>query len=399
MIAKSARLASVLVFMSVALVACPDKHKGHSSSKNVRKVKGDPYIFVRGTSMNGNQPLSEDVVTDGSRWNVYLSGFEEDYQETTSFEEAKRKQTPENMKHERRSTTFQAHEEGDVIRLSGQVLGSKFDFKFKKNSDKTIILDEMFSDGEKQTFDDSEETKLLHTSVSHDKTAMSFLFYDRTPGKRMTVAFNFVREPKTVLESLKRTVGRFKFWFGEDVKVGWPRAKPVTVEVCMNGQPQTYAEFTEYAVRQWSLVLDDRLPLKSRRNSACPPFSDLNTHTTTYLREWIEMQSADDATLGMTLTLGDLNRGVIVDSDVFYLLEEIQQVFDDLKTGENISTESVARTSYVDSNYRRTAVHELGHLLGLHHQFDPLYPSIMSYDRRVDTIRDYDRRAIRALYE
>jgi predicted Zn-dependent protease len=49
---------------------------------------------------------------------------------------------------------------------------------------------------------------------------------------------------------------------------------------------------------------------------------------------------------------------------------------------------------------RKTSLHEIGHFLGLHHQFNPAIPSIMSYaEKNESKLYDYDVKAVQHLYE
>jgi hypothetical protein len=401
---SSFRFSCILAMISAVLVACPGKkHPEEHPNKNIRKIKGDPYIFVKGTAMNGNKPIPRDMLTEGSKWTILFNGFKEELQEQSSLDEVKKQQTPRDPKPAdggKDSNSFEVQMKGPHVVLSGKAFGSTFELRFRPADENSLILDEFISDGEKTAYDGSDGTTLLHTSSSEDRTAFSLLFHVTTTGERMVLAMIFKRQftPSRV-QSLNRTAGHFKFSFGEDVKVGWPKEKPLKLEVCLNGQPLRYAEFSENAVATWSRALGDKLKMISERNVACPPFSDLQTHTLTYLRDWIELESADDSVLGLTTSVADLENGRFIDSDVMFFLEEVQQALDKLKTGLDISSERAVRMKLPDTFYERTAIHEMGHVLGLHHQFDPDYPSIMSYDPNVRDIQMYDRRAVKALYE
>lgn len=116
----------------------------------------------------------------------------------------------------------------------------------------------------------------------------------------------------------------------------------------------------------------------------CPPFSDLN-----FTGIYIVDEFAPSA-WGETLSVGSRSSQSIVDADVFLYLRNYRKTWD--KMGLSYEDLKVSN-SYT---FYETMTHEIGHLLGLSHNF-AVSPSIMSYsdDRRFSI---YDKAAIRALY-
>ncbi|NJM10455.1 MAG: matrixin family metalloprotease, partial [Bdellovibrionaceae bacterium] len=114
--------------------------------------------------------------------------------------------------------------------------------------------------------------------------------------------------------------------------------------------------------------------------------------------EWIEI-AGDGAVVAQTLFLAGEGQKELIDGDIFFLLGELQEAVDKVAPGRQITDPMFMISPKLVDSILQTNIHEMGHLLGLHHQFDPSISSIMSYkdDRR--GLQDYDVKAIQALYE
>ena len=86
--------------------------------------------------------------------------------------------------------------------------------------------------------------------------------------------------------------------------------------------------------------------------------------------------------MGTTYISGNLFQGKIIDADVMIWVKE---------------NEKFGTTLENTSNLQATVAHEIGHFLGLDHQFDKNITSIMSY-ARVTYVTSYDTEAIARLY-
>jgi predicted Zn-dependent protease len=89
--------------------------------------------------------------------------------------------------------------------------------------------------------------------------------------------------------------------------------------------------------------------------------------------------------LGVTFTTLDLVNYSHIDSDILIFEKDLEAV-------------SRNRPELLIPELTRTLKHEMGHFLGLDHQFKDEIHSIMSYRPSDDELFDYDKKAILELY-
>jgi hypothetical protein len=231
--------------------------------------------------------------------------------------------------------------------------------------------------------------KPIHVSVSEDKSNISFLnsFANRTnPNDFGLFTFYFQIGPainlKTKAEANK---SMSRYVYIRPYAPRWNVKKTVEVQICSDFAPEIQSEI-HASLKEWYNVLDRRLDINITTPKVPKPFSDLNSHCINAIDGYLQNTNPRHQTLGYTLVALNHNTNHIVDSDILILTKEFAK-------------KGVAFEDPRNTNIRNLVfIHELGHLLGLDHQFDGT-ESIMSYDYKLGPrVYRYDIEAIQHLY-
>jgi len=228
-----------------------------------------------------------------------------------------------------------------------------------------------------------EEIDLLHYSLHLEKDAMSFLFRIELPelGPGI-VSFSFGVNYNQH-DNLEMTDQAFNYILGPGAMVGWDQQEELLIELCDQGD--SYDALFAESMALWQAPLQDRLTLLARKSTGYPPFSDLNNHCIYLIDDRLVIQQQESAIPGLTTSIFNQTKNKIIDSTVFIWLAEWGKFLN------NLPKEKLSQKKLL------VLAHEVGHLLGLDHQFKK--PSVMSYEHEnLKGLTDYDRRAIRALY-
>ncbi len=392
-------LANALLLL---LTACPSKNS-HQSSGEIIPVKGDPLVFIKGTQGDTESGLPLSLLSENTEWTIYSRGFRATKQEQP---QATQEDLEEDNSAPDDSFVASLEESVEAFHLqgphesNGQVPYYYFEpvesregqltFQFVPK-DSRLHLTALYV-GKNKDFK-VEQVKVHHYSVKDDQSAFSVLVSLNSIGLDSLISFEFTRKQDTGFLSQKLDAA-YNYMFGPGIKMTWDQSKEHKITICNQNSIGEYAEVAKESVLRWKEgPLENRLRYTvSDAPETCPPFSDLNTHSILHVKGWIAVYKEGAQLAFATMTPNFYSQN-FVDGDVMFLESEWEEGLE----GKSLVDEEILSNANVQKAYRITITHETGHLLGLHHQFDPAIPSMMGY-KDVDRLTTYDWNAIQALY-
>lgn len=337
-------------------------------------VVGDPANFIAGT--NANQTL--DLSFFDSVKEVYLFQAYIFTNQLVANDEANEPKSQEDLEEQEKprehegvpAFPFKVRRVGDKVALENTNLGLSINL-----SRTQAILKEK---------DQQSLMKVEHSSVSRDNNVISIAMYGREGDDQALWVIYLAREikPRTV----KTLPNNYPYLLGFGKKVRWEKADRRPLEICVTGEDKV-AKMVEMAGEQWQKALGDLMnaPVKMATNPK--PFSDLNQSCVYVVDNYFTYPNPEIANYGITMPVIEFNGDVrLIDSDIVLLAKEFE------KSGYKMTDK------ILDATLWYTIIHEMGHYLGLDHQFDGTR-SVMSYDVTDMLLTDYDKKAIRALYD
>jgi len=357
----------------------PEKKKSKTSFERLILTHGDPMSLVLGSELNAQPFLKEDTL---DAWNGVKMGTWVVFRQTTPSDEVKEKTNIEEGQEATKkndteeldgASTWTFEKTGaDSYRLKMEK--QKLFFNWRKNQQGLLEFV-----GIKDL-----PVSVLHYSVNEQKKLMSFLLKKEDASYGTVLIKTSFYKPTGSKKAVEETDPQFNYLLGEGVKTTWP--EDLTLSVCGALSPEHRAHLNlinEAWVRQAKIgqrkFTLDPTPQKK-------PFSDVNNHCILFTDAYEFTVTKTSFVGGVTIPTLDPSSQAILDSDMIIFTKPFQKHFG-------------RYPDYLDEMLRNTVLHEMGHWLGLDHEFDAdaKYKSIMSYEG-IDGVQPYDLEAIEKLY-
>ncbi|MGE0527936.1 MAG: matrixin family metalloprotease [Bdellovibrionales bacterium] len=387
----------LVLVTTIVTIGCPRPHKKKHQSSPIVKIKGDPMAFVRGTSMRRESTIREEAVDLNAYYQVNVFGFSNEVDnERDNYDAKVKEQAPPDgsdaseSEKALKASTFRFVKTGTSLYELVPVYTGVFKFSFEVRKGHLHLT----QIGQANSDDHTRDFEVLHYSSTPNEETHSALILESDSQHKvlMDIAFSkMLPSPRPV----QRTNLPYNYLAGKGVRVGWDQKQPLTVTFC-SGAPTQYKWFQE-GIADWAKALNGRLSIAEQQRSDCPPFSDVNVVSYNHISEWVEILDVYQFTAGQTHLITDYSRGVIRQARVFILDGEFQQIVSSQEPSLKVTDPRVLGHANFQQWFLRTAKHELGHVLGLHHVFDGT-TSIMAYEQESTQLADYDVKAIQGLY-
>lgn len=370
-----------ILLLATHLLACG---KGKSSSKKPSPqvsryfIHGNPEELIAGSSLNMRTFLRLDVLDEFQ--NFELSGY-------ASFSQRSPRKEFKDWKEVEKENSTELSEEEDLTKEEpitwrfDKILDNSYQLHQTSGSRRDSLRFKVRDGGLELDSMNGFPVTVKHYSLKNDKKAFSFLFTVNDPEYGLTLSsVTFTarsQEPKE-----PQRIGDFSFLFS-NFAIKWAEAISIDATGPLN-------ELTKGTIRQslsaWFTKSTDAAthPVGLTFSENFPPFSDLNHHGITIVPSFRAESGERFVVKGLNLSAVDTSTWSLVDSDIFIFAASADQPYNGASD--------------------RTIVHELGHFLGLGHEFAKresgasLYSSVMAYLHASDDVTERDREAIRALY-
>lgn len=368
-----------LLSMAFILVACPAKPKSRGSDVRV-VVLGDPMKVIEGATLKPeiNMDFFKDlkilVLTESfmfvqkQKYSLSSDGSHimNEQAPPTAESDTKNSEVRLNVKIVHRTEgikpSIELTADGETIVLTNERVDGKLFAYYKSAGDKDVV-----------------QAEVLHYSQTPDGQFMSLLTSHVDVESGVTLMAIYFRKD---MDLEKRAVAdtKYNYFYGAGIKTLWSKDKPVEISLC-GKNAQSLIQMTESRASEWSEAMAPGQILKVKESQAeFFPMTDLNQQCLYYIDSYMVDPDPRLGIFGLTNMVA-FNTPHFVDGDMLLFKQEFLKY--DADKPEVISG---------------TILHEIGHFLGLHHQFDGT-ASVMSYDNQYKSLTDYDKKAIQALYK
>ena len=368
---------------------------GYTNKSGKLINQGSPNRMFAGARLNKQIPSLDELKKLFNKNSLLSMGMYINKTREIDKDEYKKRQTSSGKDKTKieYNNTFKLEEKGELVVLSAVDKSTGYPSIIFKNLDgKLEIVALKFQNG-------VVPAKLVNYSFSKRKKASSYLIELREKSREgfyeYLYRFDFLNTVNRKVD-LANADKSYSYLYGNGVKVRWPNAKRINLNLCGSFTPkkkERYLSALTKAVKKWNT--NTEITIKSRvLRTNYPPINDLDTQCVYVVRGFaLNKSSTSPGTPAFVSPVGDLDSRKLIDADLV-ILDDVYDFYEDMFIKQAPS--ALAALLHLNKVLTGTMIHEIGHFLGLAHQFDGTL-SIMSYDRDRSFSR-YDAEAINALY-
>lgn len=398
--------------MIFSLAACGSKKEkkdvvASTGEKQTVFIKGDIKALYEGTELNKTSFLTLDNYKD---FDNFLRVEYRVYKNFDLAQTEKQKKAFQKMSEEERSKQLK---KGQLSKKENVADNTQFTYFFVKDDktgniiytdnkesiqlifqvdrDRSLNLSKLKFKGEKEDLEISFD--VLHYSVDEKKQNFSFLVKpEKFKELEALYIFKFSKDTKKKLVGLSQKP--YEYFLGPTKKAVLRENSKISL--CTKNDSWMNNE-VEDAFAKWNLHMPkDYLKFEIKRQY--PPVSDVNTKCIYIIEDYAMTDPEGNSVInGQVFATINVNTREIVDTDMMISIEEWKKNFeyrDGLGSIDNPSEKG-------REEFYETAVHEMGHILGLAHAFSEEdvkgKKSIMNYEEHKE-FSDYDIESIKNLY-